>query len=318
VTHSSFSTSGRARRTSRALPRALLGKAARGCLGALEPFVARVVRKTEPPRTADAETDFQMLQSRHRPPAEYGYDGPSLWRRGLARAESLLTVSGYADTVRALEVGCGDATTGALLSAYGHEVVLNDMEDWRAPGARQMGFCLGRVEDGLPLPSSSFDLVYSYNTFEHILEPRAALGEMVRLTRPGGTILLDFGPLYSSPRGLHAYRMLFMPYPQFLFSEQFLRAKLRETGVSDLGRHMSALQPLNHWRVQQYTALFQSGGCHVRSLRLHHTRSALPIVLRYPASFQGRGLCVEDLTVSFITAVLGRPAEPSPPQKGMP
>lgn len=54
----------------------------------------------------------------------------------------------------------------------------------------------------LPIRTSSVDVCYSSNVLEHVDEPRTMLDEMIRVTRPGGTVFLSFTPWYS-PWGGH-------------------------------------------------------------------------------------------------------------------
>ena len=43
----------------------------------------------------------------------------------------------------------------------------------------------------LPYPDASFDLVYSISVVEHIPDDRAAITEMLRVTRPGGCVIVE-------------------------------------------------------------------------------------------------------------------------------
>jgi SAM-dependent methyltransferase len=52
-------------------------------------------------------------------------------------------------------------------------------------------------------PSQSFDLIYSINAFEHILNFETALGRMYHALRPGGYLFTLFGPIWSSDVGHH-------------------------------------------------------------------------------------------------------------------
>jgi ubiquinone/menaquinone biosynthesis C-methylase UbiE len=42
----------------------------------------------------------------------------------------------------------------------------------------------------LPYPSNQFDLVMSAHTLEHLAAPETGLGEMLRVVKPGGLILV--------------------------------------------------------------------------------------------------------------------------------
>jgi ubiquinone/menaquinone biosynthesis C-methylase UbiE len=54
----------------------------------------------------------------------------------------------------------------------------------------------------LPIRSGSVDICYSSNVLEHVADPGRMLDEMVRVTRPGGTVFVSFTPWFS-PWGGH-------------------------------------------------------------------------------------------------------------------
>lgn len=258
------------------------------------------------PSPLSSEDVFSELQAAYDPLPEYGYDRASCWRRAAHRVQHLLEFEALRETgLRMLETSCGDGMTGALLSGYGHKVDLHDLEDWRDPRARHLPMTLGDLKDPLPFESHSFDLLCSFNAFEHVSDPSAAFAEMLRLCRPGGFILLDFGPLFASPWGLHAYRTLRMPYPQYLFTEDFIQRKLSAMGLWDLGRAQTTLQPLNRWRVRDFEALWSRDDCEVIE-RYHHAPDPLftDLILRFPSAFRHRGLRWDDVTVHALRVMI--------------
>jgi SAM-dependent methyltransferase len=54
----------------------------------------------------------------------------------------------------------------------------------------------------LPVRTGSVDVCYSSNVLEHVSAPHAMLAEMVRVTKPGGTVFVSFTPWWS-PWGGH-------------------------------------------------------------------------------------------------------------------
>ena len=249
---------------------------------------------------------FNALQRAYPVQADYGYSHYDKWDRATRRAGYLLKEVESLQTpgFRVLELGCGDGTLGRVLSEYPHDVVLSDLDDWRDEGARHLPFVKGDVCEGLALDDESVDVVVSYNTFEHVGDPAAAFDEVLRVCRPGGRVRLAFGPLYASPWGLHAYRSLLMPYPQYLFSEGLVRDRLREIGIRDLGEDRDELQPLNGWTPGRFGALWADGRTRVVSEGSATDRSHLDVVARYPQAFRGRGLTLRDLTTTNLYVTL--------------
>jgi len=267
--------------------------------------ISRILSRRDEPQVYDSDELFGALQGECQPCKEYGYDDYSTWRRGMERAVRVLCPSDlHVCGLEVLEAGCGDGMTGFAIATYGHRVTLVDLEDWRDARARQLPLIRGDLCSRLSLAPDSFDLIVSFNTFEHVADPQAAFLELVRVCRPGGHVYLDFGPLYASALGLHAHRTIFVPYPQFLFSEGFIVAKLKELGLTDLGRKRENLQPLNRWRVRQFAGLWSAVGCalvsHVVEVDLAH----LTYVKRFSGAFQGRGLTFEDVTTQGIRVIL--------------
>jgi SAM-dependent methyltransferase len=54
----------------------------------------------------------------------------------------------------------------------------------------------------LPVRTAAVDVCYSSNVLEHVASPWQMAAEMVRVTRPGGTVFLSFTPWWS-PWGGH-------------------------------------------------------------------------------------------------------------------
>jgi SAM-dependent methyltransferase len=270
----------------------------------LPPKVSSVLSDTRNPVTLNEE-EFDLLQKHYKQWwPQYDFDTYSTGRRAYERALSFLELAPLREIGKnVLDIGCGDGMTGAALSIYGHQVTLLDYEDWRDSRALGQNFILADLGKPLALSDSSYDFIFSFNTFEHIPDPALALNEMVRILRPGGFVWVDFNPLYRSPLGLHAFSFR-MPYPQFLFSEDIIKSKLSDLGLNDLGHDMEMTQPLNRWCPEQFRDLWNRSDCEIVEYSENTDFSHLDIVMKYPEAFQGRGLCLDDLTVAGIFVVL--------------
>ena len=84
----------------------------------------------------------------------------------------------------------------------------------------------------LKFENECFDVVLSYDGFEHFDEPELVLQEAIRVVKQGGYIYLFFGPLFMSPMGLHIYNTISVPYCQFLFSKEMLKDFVKAKGLN--------------------------------------------------------------------------------------
>jgi SAM-dependent methyltransferase len=93
----------------------------------------------------------------------------------------------------ALDVGCGEGRFCRMLRGWGIDATGMDPTDALLARARALdpggAYLIGRAET-LPFPDAAFDLVVSYLTLIDIPDVTAAIGEMARVLRPGGSLLI--------------------------------------------------------------------------------------------------------------------------------
>ncbi|MDO4583383.1 MAG: methyltransferase domain-containing protein [Planctomycetia bacterium] len=274
----------------------------------LEENVLSILSDTTPWDTRRAEKDFDRLQNFY-PPFDSGYlyDEYSIWERCIYRSLTLLKIPGMEQTgKRVLELGCGEGFTGTLLHCYGHSVYLNDQRDRRLEKCQHLPFIQVDIcdpEKTATIPGE-LDLIFSYNAMEHFPNPLQVFQNIVPKLKKKGHIYLHFNPLYGAPRGLHAYSIMNMPYPQFLFSEEFIFQKMKEIETTLFGEKSGQLQYVNRWLYHQYEELWKYPGLPVVFIHRHTDFSSLEVVLQYPECFRGRGLTWEDITTSGYEVLL--------------
>jgi SAM-dependent methyltransferase len=124
---------------------------------------------------------------------------------GVLAADSVEQLAAHVPLAGAtvLDVGGGpgyfaEAFRGAGATYVGLEPDAGEMV---ARGAPQPGTLRGSGE-ALPVRTGAVDVCYSSNVLEHVRSPWAMTAEMVRVTRPGGTVYLSFTP-WLSPHGGH-------------------------------------------------------------------------------------------------------------------
>ncbi len=282
--------------------------------GRLPEQVCEILASKEPYKNY-GEDVFDKLQSAYGQLwGEYGFDKYSTWRRGVERVLRLLEVPAFRGrrNLRVMEAACGEGMTGDAFENAGHQVVLHDLADWRDERTKRLDFVAGNLCEQLPLAAESFDLICSWNSFEHLESPQAALAELQRMCKKGGYIYLDFAPLWCSPLGLHALTF-HMPYPQFLFSEETIEVKMKErapdapTSIAQEGAwtdNKKHTDLMNKWRIGDFRALWKKSGCELITLQETTVSSHINLIANYPLAFSGRGLSLEDVTVAAVAVLL--------------
>jgi len=97
------------------------------------------------------------------------------------------------DVKNALDVGCGEGRFSRMLSAVGVSVIGIDPTETLIEEARRRDpegdYRLGSAEE-LDFPDETFDLVVSYLTLTDIRNAARAIGEMARVLKPRGRLLI--------------------------------------------------------------------------------------------------------------------------------
>lgn len=122
---------------------------------------------------------------------------------------------------RVLEIGCGSGFNSALLSGLCGHLVATDLPYYDSHthslgitiakdllsnlGVKNTSVvsCTGEV---LPFADGSFDLVFSSSVVEHIDDKEAALKEMMRVVKPGGSVIFIIPTFMQSTYAfIHSY-----------------------------------------------------------------------------------------------------------------
>lgn len=155
---------------------------------------------------------------------------------GRARVRRLARV---APGGRLLDVGCA---AGFFLApaAERYEAVGVEISDYAARYARErMGLDVvtGELADAR-FPDERFDVVTLWDTIEHLVEPAATVGEIARITRPGGMLAISTGNVASrlARRGLEQWSLMAPPGHLFFFSPATLGRLLGRHGFDVIRR----------------------------------------------------------------------------------
>jgi SAM-dependent methyltransferase len=146
------------------------------------------------PRTTDERTTRASIE-RGRP----SYS----WRFGQDRRLEMVRRFVDLENARILDVGCGIGTYVRRFRTFSDDVHGIDPEQERvAEASRELPHIVLGVGEALPYPDDHFDLVFSNEVIEHVHDDRRTAAEMVRVTRPGGAIVV-FAPNRRYPFETH-------------------------------------------------------------------------------------------------------------------
>ena len=144
-------------------------------------------------------------------------------------------------SARVLDVGCGTGELLRRLRAKYPSAPLAGLD----PVAEMLEVAKGKLSgtedlrigyaDNLPWPAATFDTVVSCNMFHYITHPVAALREMARVLRPGGTIVLtDWCDDYLACRVCNLYLRLTNRAFYKTYRQKECLALLRQAGFSNI------------------------------------------------------------------------------------
>jgi ubiquinone/menaquinone biosynthesis C-methylase UbiE len=116
---------------------------------------------------------------------------------GSGKPFSLFVDFGALSGKNVLDVGSGSGIATQLLAEAGAKVTAIDLTDWAVETTRRRLAAFGlegevRQADAerLPFEDAAFDLVFSWGVIHHSSDMDRALAELVRVTRPGGQVVL--------------------------------------------------------------------------------------------------------------------------------
>jgi SAM-dependent methyltransferase len=115
-----------------------------------------------------------------------------VWRSGQERRLGMVSRWVKLQDAQILEDGCGQGTYAReFRRRFTPKVEAMDIEAERVAIARRdTPHAVVGAAEHLPYPADSCDVVFSNEVIEHVQDDRAAAAEMVRVTRPGGRIVI--------------------------------------------------------------------------------------------------------------------------------
>jgi SAM-dependent methyltransferase len=98
--------------------------------------------------------------------------------------------------------------------------------------ANRVGKLIGMNAENLAFDNDSFDLIITLSTFEHFFNIDRVLTEMYRVLKPGGSVLINFQPVWTCSYGHHLHHLpdvarLIPPWAHLLFQADEMRRLLQ-------------------------------------------------------------------------------------------
>ena len=190
---------------------------------------------------------------------------------------NVLSIAGIRlfNMTRALDIGAGQGMHAGFLGKYFQEVYCTDLinytslyngefykllkEKYERNGCTiDLTKILFIKSDGMDLlfKDNFFDMIISINTFEHIKEPKTALLEMIRCTKEGGYVYIQFDPIWTADTGSHFFHRVPEPWAHLVYSDEEYISRMKAHGASDdeVCEYGSAM---NRKRLDYYERLFR-------------------------------------------------------------
>jgi 2-polyprenyl-3-methyl-5-hydroxy-6-metoxy-1,4-benzoquinol methylase len=173
--------------------------------------------------------------------------------------------------MKALDIGCGIGQHAIRLARRGCSVVAADFSEDRVAAAKKnielQGFgsriivCKEDLEAGLSFAEGTFDIVLCWGVLMHIPQVVRAIRELVRVTRPGGRILVYEANLF----GMDAATTVVST----AIKRAVNRASVRRVQFSELGIEYWIETPtgellIRHSRLGALVRFFGAEGCQLR------------------------------------------------------
>ena len=100
-----------------------------------------------------------------------------------------------------------------------------------------------------------------------------------------------------SPKGLHSYRSVTVPYCQFLFQKEVLRNFTQVKGLEPID-----FDQLNSWSLDDYRELWNRYSHILKKVKYYEQidASGLDLIMEYPSCFKSKTPSFDNLIVSSI------------------
>jgi SAM-dependent methyltransferase len=207
---------------------------------------------------------------------------------GKSKMEVLLGVGIWNDIAGAsvLDFGCGTGSESVEMALHGaRRVVGLDIVAASLDAARQLALQKGvsQICEFKRETSEKFDVILSFDAFEHYENPEAVLKQMAQLTNPDGVIIVSFGAPWYHPLGGHTFSVF--PWAHLLFTEKALirwRSDFKNDGAT---RFSEVEGGLNQMTIRRFEELVERSPFRFVEFQTVPIRAMRPIANRWTREF---------------------------------
>jgi len=155
-----------------------------------------------------------------------------------------------------IDFGCGLGYETVQMARWGAKKVIGiDIQDRFIESAKAYAKVQGVECEFAKSSGDQADIIISKDCFEHYSNPKTILANMYDILRPGGYLLISFGPPWYHPLGGHLFSVF--PWSHIIFKEKTLikwRADFRKDGA----RKFSDVEGgLNKMTIKRFVNLIQ-------------------------------------------------------------
>jgi ubiquinone/menaquinone biosynthesis C-methylase UbiE len=193
------------------------------------------------------------------------------------RLAMLTRIAGPLEGLRLLDLGAGmggfavaAALRGAEVMACEYNLAYCRIIELRAARHGLRLPVVNAAGEALPLPDASCDALTAWDVLEHVRDPRAVLGEMRRVLRPGGHALITAinRRAWVDPH-YHIRGINWLPRP---LAEAIIAARGRSKAGAAF-RDMQRLSEMHYFHYPELVRLCETLGFRVRDLREEQLRA---------------------------------------------
>lgn len=181
----------------------------------------------------------------------------------------------------------------------------------------RVGMVINRDITHSELPASSFDLVVSMSTFEHILDVPVALTEMWQVLKPGGKALITFDTIWTCSYGHHLHVFteqcgIIQPWSHLIYDAEEFRKQYQSKWKKGYFTYEQAESyvyhgsEINRLKISDYRRMFNESPFKIEWLVELPDENGEPTKVQDVASLTG--IPVNDLLVKGISTLLSKPA----------